>query len=75
VWCLQIPLAGIPPLILAAKAILKNLTTTQLLPLSLDLIKGILTRNIKVVSYANNAAHSVKYTDLARVCKVDKSPM
>ena len=52
VWCLQIPMPGIPPLILAAKAIPNSLTAQQLLPLSLDLIQGLLQRNIKVVSYA-----------------------
>ena len=43
---------GIPPLILAAKAIPNSLTAQQLLPLSLDLILGLLQQNIKVVSYA-----------------------
>ena len=52
VWCLQIPMPGIPPLILAAKAIPNSLTAQQLLPLSLDLIQSLLQRNIKVVSYA-----------------------
>ena len=43
---------GIPPLILAAKVIPNSLTAQQLLPLSLDLIQGLLQQNIKVVSYA-----------------------
>jgi hypothetical protein len=43
---------GIPPLILAAKAIPNSLTAQQLLPLSLDLIQGLLRKRIKVVSYA-----------------------
>ena len=43
---------GIPPLILAAKAIPNSLTAQQLLPLSLDLIQGLLRKKIKVVSYA-----------------------
>jgi hypothetical protein len=43
---------GIAPLILAAKAIPNSLTAQELLPLSLDLIQGLLRKNIKVVSYA-----------------------
>lgn len=43
---------GIPPLILAAKAIPNNLTAQQLLSLSLGLIEGLVHRKIKVVSYA-----------------------
>jgi len=52
IWCLQIPMPGIPPLIFAAKAIPNSLTTQELLPLSLNLIEGLLRKNIKVVSYA-----------------------
>ena len=51
-WCLQIPMPGIPPLILAAKAIPNSLTAQQLLPLSFSLIRGLVHRKIKVVSYA-----------------------
>jgi hypothetical protein len=43
---------GIPPLILAAKAIPNSLTAQRLLPLSLDLIQGLIRKKIKVVSYA-----------------------
>ena len=30
---------------------------------------------LTIVPVGASSAHSVKYTDLARVCKVDKSPM
>lgn len=52
VWTLQIPLPGISPLVLAAKAIPNSLTAPQLLPLSFDLIKGLISRKIKVISYS-----------------------
>lgn len=52
VWCLQVPLPGMPPLILAAKAIPNNLKATDLLPYSLGLIKGLVDKKIKVISYA-----------------------
>jgi hypothetical protein len=45
-------LPGIPPLILAAKAIPNSLNAQELLPLSLNLIQGLLRNKIKVVSYA-----------------------
>jgi len=43
---------GILPLILAPKAIPNSLTAQELLSHSLDLIQGLLCKNIKVVSYA-----------------------
>ncbi|TFY61180.1 hypothetical protein EVJ58_g4673 [Rhodofomes roseus] len=51
-WCLQIPLPGIPPLILAAKAIPDNLDARELFVLSHELIVGLSERGVHVVSYA-----------------------
>ncbi|KAH7905193.1 hypothetical protein BJ138DRAFT_1130617 [Hygrophoropsis aurantiaca] len=51
-WCLQIALPKMPPLIVAAKAIPNDLNAKQLTPLSLKLIVGLLERDIIVVSYA-----------------------
>ncbi|KAH7912049.1 hypothetical protein BJ138DRAFT_1005353, partial [Hygrophoropsis aurantiaca] len=51
-WCLQIPLGKIPPLIIAAKAIPNSLDAPQLASYSLKLIEGLLDREIIVVSYA-----------------------
>ncbi|KAH7906400.1 hypothetical protein BJ138DRAFT_1016289 [Hygrophoropsis aurantiaca] len=51
-WCLQIPLPNMAPIIVAAKAIPNNLSASQLAPLSLKLITGLLERNLTVVSYS-----------------------
>jgi hypothetical protein len=39
-------------MVLAAKAIPNSLTAPQLLPLSFDLIKGLIAQKIKVISYS-----------------------
>ncbi|KAH9841944.1 uncharacterized protein C8Q71DRAFT_885445 [Rhodofomes roseus] len=51
-WCLQIPLPNIPPLILAAKAIPDNLDAPTLCVHSRRLIMGLAERKIHVASYA-----------------------
>lgn len=49
---MQIPLPGMSPLIVAAKAIPNNLKADDLLLHTLKLAKGLIDRGIKVVSYA-----------------------
>ncbi|EIW74508.1 hypothetical protein CONPUDRAFT_159809 [Coniophora puteana RWD-64-598 SS2] len=52
IWCLQVPLPNIPPIIIAAKAISESVPAKKLAPLSIRLIRGLTENGTKVVSYA-----------------------
>ena len=51
-WCIQIPLIGIPSMITAAEAIPNNLTTEVLYSKSREVIDGLKRHGVNVVSYA-----------------------
>jgi hypothetical protein len=51
-WCLQIPLPKVAPIIVAAVPIPDDLDTNQLLYYHKQILFGLLDRHIKVVSYA-----------------------
>ncbi|KAJ3554974.1 hypothetical protein NM688_g2825 [Phlebia brevispora] len=51
-WTLQVPMPGIPPLILAAKAIPNSLSADELTMLLLQILDGLALRNIHTVSYS-----------------------
>ncbi|TFK77245.1 hypothetical protein BDN72DRAFT_953706 [Pluteus cervinus] len=52
VFCLSIPFRKIPPIIVAALPIPDNLKVETLFPLSLQILRGLLSRGINVISYA-----------------------
>ncbi|KAJ7433925.1 hypothetical protein B0H11DRAFT_1758325 [Mycena galericulata] len=52
VWCLSVPLPGITPLVVAAMPIPNDMKADALLPPLEKILDGLLTRNIRVVSYA-----------------------
>jgi hypothetical protein len=51
-WAIQIPFPKVPPIIIAAKAILNNLNAQQLHEYSQYIIRGLLEEDIKIISYA-----------------------
>ncbi|KAJ3002796.1 hypothetical protein NUW54_g5652 [Trametes sanguinea] len=51
-WTLQAPYPGIPPLILAARAIPNNLKAPELYAYLMQIINGLAAKDIHVVSYA-----------------------
>ncbi|KAG7095522.1 hypothetical protein E1B28_006260 [Marasmius oreades] len=55
-WCLQIPLPGVPTIVLAAKAIPGNLNAATLTEYSWEIISGLLRHGINVRSYACDGA-------------------
>ncbi|KAI0671454.1 hypothetical protein C8Q78DRAFT_1153176 [Trametes maxima] len=50
-WCLQIPLPKVPPIVLAARAIPNNMSADDLHEVFKPLLDGLLERNIPVRSY------------------------
>ncbi|KAJ7712478.1 hypothetical protein B0H14DRAFT_3018370 [Mycena olivaceomarginata] len=76
-WCLTVPLPGITPLIVAAMAIPDNMKAEALLVPLERILDGLLTRNVRIVSYAcdgteversvqrmlvNKAAETIRHT-------------
>lgn len=56
-WCLQVPVAGIPTIIVAGLAISESLGATELLEfMEAILIDGLLARSVRVCSYAADGA-------------------
>ena len=51
-WCIQIPLIGIPSMIIAAEAIPNNLTAEELYLKSKEVIDGLKSHGVNVVSYS-----------------------
>ena len=51
-WCIQIPLIGIPSMIVAAEAIPNNLTAEVLYTKSREVINGLKRHGVNVISYA-----------------------
>ncbi|KAI0664773.1 hypothetical protein C8Q70DRAFT_904467 [Cubamyces menziesii] len=51
-WCLQIPLPKVPPIVVAARAIPNSLSVADLHALIKPLLKGLLERGVAVCSYA-----------------------
>ena len=51
-WCIQIPLIGIPSMITAAEAIPNNLTAEDLYTKSRKVIDGLKSHGVNVVSYS-----------------------
>ncbi|KIJ28235.1 hypothetical protein M422DRAFT_270465 [Sphaerobolus stellatus SS14] len=51
-WCLQIPMPGIAPLILAAKAIPNDLDATDLLEYTWKILQGCWKLNLYIISYS-----------------------
>ena len=51
-WCIQIPLIGIPSMIVAAEAIPNNLTAEVLYAKSREVIDGLKRHGVNIVSYA-----------------------
>ena len=51
-WCIQIPLIGIPLMIIAAEAIANNLTAEELYLKSREVIDGLKSHSVNIVSYS-----------------------
>lgn len=51
-WCLQVPLPGVPPLIIAALPISSKLKAPDLLVWSRDLIRELRKQGVKAISYS-----------------------
>lgn len=51
-WCLQIPFPKVPPVIVAGKAISESNTAKELLVHLKEIIRGLLAKGIRIVSYA-----------------------
>lgn len=51
-WCIQIPLIGIPSMIIAAEAIANNLTAEELYLKSREVIDGLKSHCVNIVSYS-----------------------
>ena len=51
-WCIQIPLIGIPSMIVATEAIPNDLTAKILYAKSKEVINGLKSHGVNVVSYA-----------------------
>jgi hypothetical protein len=51
-WCIQVPLPGIPTIIAAAHAIPDNVTVDQLFEYNRILLDGLLAHNLNIVSYS-----------------------
>jgi hypothetical protein len=51
-WCIQIPLIGIPSMIVAAEAIPNNLTAEELYTKSKEVINGLKNHGVNIVSYS-----------------------
>ena len=51
-WCVQVPMPGIPTIIAAAMAISSKLNAEQLFDYLKAILDGLLTRDLKVVAYA-----------------------
>src|SRR5258708_6274119 len=52
VWCIVIPLIGIPSMIVAAEAIPNDLPASKLYSKSLAVIEGLKSHGVNVISYA-----------------------
>lgn len=55
-WCIVIPLVGIPTIIVAAEAIANNLSAEELHLKSRHVIEGLQTHGVNIVSYASDGA-------------------
>ncbi|KAH9835199.1 uncharacterized protein C8Q71DRAFT_858853 [Rhodofomes roseus] len=51
-WCIQVPLPKIPPIVVAAIAIANDMNADNLVPLSDKILRGLIAREVQVVSYA-----------------------
>ena len=51
-WCLQVPLPKVAPLIVAAMGISNKLSAEELFPSLWHIINGLLDRHIQITSYA-----------------------
>ena len=57
-WCLQVPLPKVAPIIVAALPISNNLTAEQLVIYTQRILHGLFDRDIRVVSYACNGTET-----------------
>ncbi|KAI0309338.1 hypothetical protein OF83DRAFT_1179744 [Amylostereum chailletii] len=57
-WSLQMAMPKVPPIIVAMKAIPGNLSTEVLYDLSLNILKGLINRGLKVISYSSDGTET-----------------
>lgn len=61
-WCLQVPLPKIAPVIVAAIAIPNNLPASQLAEFSETILRGLLARNLRVISCSHDGTETERGT-------------
>jgi hypothetical protein len=73
VWCLSVPLPGITPLVIAAMPIPNDMKAEDLLVPLEKILDGLLTRNIRVVSYACDGTEVERSVQRMLVAKAEQT--